>query len=358
MKSLSCANRECLLAGKAAAERVVRHGFYRTKWGRRRRYRCRTCGKTFCANSGTPYHRLQHRRATFDEVAALSVEGLNKSAISRVKRIGWNTVDRWLERAANSCHRFNDRTITGLAIEEIQADEIRTIVGGKQQPIWVFAAIDVWSRLWPSTVVGRRSYRNALSLFQDVAKRVDLARFPLIATDGFEFYEKVVRRVFGPACLYGQVIKMRRNDRVVRVERRTRIGVAWRWEQALSDSEDSEKLNTSFIERLNLTIRQGSAYLCRRTLCYPRRRKRLEAHLELLRCYYNFVRLHRALKFGREVRTPAMQAGLTTRRLTFRDVFSIRSLPVTPIRVTYRFADLTAGRRETASQQAPRRQAA
>jgi len=29
-----------------------------------------------------------------------------------------------------------------------------------------------------------------------------------------------------------------------------------------------------------------------------------------------------ALRFGREVRTPAMQAGLVARRLTFRDVFS------------------------------------
>jgi hypothetical protein len=72
-----------------------------------------------------PYHRLQHRRATFDEVAALSVEGLNKSAIARVKRIAWNTVDRWLARAAESCYRFNDRNITGLAVEELQADEIR-----------------------------------------------------------------------------------------------------------------------------------------------------------------------------------------------------------------------------------------
>ena len=47
----------------------------------------------------------------------------------------------------------------------------------------------------------------------------------------------------------------------------------------------------------------------------------LEAHLELLRCYYNFVRPHGALKFGRETRTPAMQAGLATRRLTLRDIF-------------------------------------
>jgi hypothetical protein len=151
---------------------------------------------------------------------------------------------------------------------------------------------------------------------------MNLPCFPLIATDGFEFYERVVRRVFGAACLYGQVIKTRRNDRVVRVERRTRIGAAWRWEQALSDSEDSVRLNTSFIERLNLTIRQGSAYLCRRTICYARCKERLAAHLELLRCYYNFVRPHRALQFGLEVRTPAVQAGLTERRLTLREIFS------------------------------------
>ena len=71
------------------------------------------------------------------------------------------------------------------------------------------------------------------------------------------------------------------------------------------------KLNTSFVERLNLTIRQGSAYVGRRTICHARWREHLEEHLELFRCYYNFIGTHRALKFGREVRTPAMQAGLT-----------------------------------------------
>jgi hypothetical protein len=42
----------------------------------------------------------------------------------------------------------------------------------------------------------------------------------------------------------------------------------------------------------------------------------------LLRCHYNFVRPHIALKFGREMRTPAIQAGLTTRRLNLREIFS------------------------------------
>ena len=49
---------------------------------------------------------------------------------------------------------------------------------------------------------------------------------------------------------------------------------------------------------------------------------RLEDHLELLRCHYNFLRPHRASKFGSEIRAPAMQAGLASRRLTFREIFS------------------------------------
>jgi len=46
--------------------------------------------------------------------------------------------------------------------------------------------------------------------------------------------------------------------------------------------------------------------------------------LELLRCHYNFVRPHSALKFGCEVMTPAMQAGLVSKRLNWREVFVAR----------------------------------
>jgi hypothetical protein len=117
---------------------------------------------------------LQHRRAIFDEVAPLSVEGMSKSAIARVKRIAWNTVHRWLEKAADWCRHFNDRKIDGLSVVELQSGEIKTIVGGKKQQIWIFAVIDVWSRLWPSTVVGKRSYHNTLSLFRVLSSRMNL----------------------------------------------------------------------------------------------------------------------------------------------------------------------------------------
>jgi hypothetical protein len=77
MKSLTCPNRRCSRLGKAAAGSIIRHGFYTTSCGKRRRYRCRICGKTLSSNSDTPYYRLQHRRATFDEVAALSYGGID-----------------------------------------------------------------------------------------------------------------------------------------------------------------------------------------------------------------------------------------------------------------------------------------
>jgi transposase-like protein/IS1 family transposase len=265
MKSLNCPNQDCTPSKEGDAGAIIRHGFYRTRWGKRRRYQCQACGKTFRSTTGTAYYRLQHRRNTFNEVASLSVEALNKSAIARIKKISWNTVHRWLERAAAWCRRFNDRRIRRLSLAELQADEIQTIVGDKERPIWIFVVLDVWSRLWPATVIGKRSYLNTLDLFRNLSHRMNPEVIPLITTDGFQFYERVIGRVFGPACVYGQVIKTRRNDRVIKVERKALIGEG-RLSQALLDSEDSETLNTSFVEWLNLTLRQGSAYLGRRTL--------------------------------------------------------------------------------------------
>ncbi len=52
-----------------------------------------------------------------------------------------NTVDLWLERAAACCRKFDDQRITKLDTSELQADELRTIAGGKADAVWVFATI-------------------------------------------------------------------------------------------------------------------------------------------------------------------------------------------------------------------------
>ena len=101
-----------------------------------------------------------------------------------------------------------------------------------------------------------------------------------------------------------------------------KIGTATRLRSTLWESEDSETLNISFVERLNLTIRQASAYLRRRSPWHARGADQLRRHVELVRCHYNFVRPHSALRFGSDTRTPAMQAGLVSTRLALSDIFT------------------------------------
>src|SRR5262245_52829289 len=135
MKSLHCPNRDCTPSKEGRQEPLLFATVFKTRWGKRRHYQCQTCGTTFCSTNGTAYYRLQHCRTTFDKVASLSVEGLNKSAIARAMRTSCNTVHRWLERAAAWCRRFNDRRIRRLSLAELQADEIQTILGGKKQAL-------------------------------------------------------------------------------------------------------------------------------------------------------------------------------------------------------------------------------
>jgi len=252
----------------------------------------------------------------------MSVEGVSKSAIARIKGLSWNTVSRWLELAAKHCRVFNEKHLKGYELRELQADEIQTFVGRRDKNCWVFTILEVWSRLWLSFVVGRRSYANTKKVFDEPLKAGNINGRILITSDGFSPYEWAVNKLFGVACIYGQVIKSRRNNRITKIERKLIIGQSSSLEAALFDSEDSETLNTSFVERHNLTIRQGSAYLNRKTPCHPREKEYLANQLDLLKVYYNFIRLHRALKFGKLIKTPAMQAGIMQRPLSFREIFS------------------------------------
>ena len=109
-------------------------------------------------------------------------------------------------------------------ILELQADELCTFVGDKDSTRWLFAVLEVPSRLWAGSVLGRRSARNTNTVINDVIVRGRLVGVPLIATDGFEDYFGAIEHLIGPACVYGQVLKTRRNNRVIRVDRRVKIG--------------------------------------------------------------------------------------------------------------------------------------
>ncbi len=303
-----CPNSACTQQSQGSA--ITRHGFYRTRRGRRRRFRCLACGQTFSTRTNAAVFGLRCSYRTFERVARLSVEGVSRASIARVENVAWHTVDRWLTKASTLARRFNERHLHSVPLIELQADELRTFAPSKGKPLWVFASIEVCSRLWPSTIVGRRSYGSTKALFNDTLARGHTVGVPLITTDGFPFYERVIRAAFGVGCVYAQVLKTWRRHRIVNVERKTVIGTPRRLQKALDTSEDSTHANTAFIERLNLTLRQTVAYLRRRSPTHARCAERLRRQLDLASCHYNFIRKHSALRFGREVRTPAMVAGI------------------------------------------------
>ena len=122
-----------------------------------------------------------------------------------------------------------------------------------------------------------------------------------------------------------------------------RLGTEASLTVALQAMGFSGRLNTAFIERVNLTVRHGIAALARRTWATAQQSPSLLAHLEWWRAYYHFVRPHQSLQVtlvqprergGKLVaqrdlqRTPAMAAGRTNRRWTTREVLSCPLPPV------------------------------
>jgi hypothetical protein len=178
---------------------------------------------------------------------------------------------------------------------------------------------------------------------------------PIFTSDGLNLYFYALTAHFGywlevdrqgrhrrqwqvePSLIYGQVKKCYRRCKLVRVSLVMRLGTEDALKAALQGLGFSGRLNTAFIERVNLTVRHGVAALARRTWATAQQSPYLLAHLEWWRAYYHFVRPHASLRVrlvkprergGKRLaqhyrqQTPAMAAGRAHRRWTAREVLS------------------------------------
>jgi hypothetical protein len=143
-----------------------------------------------------------------------------------------------------------------------------------------------------------------------------------------------------PQLLYAQVVKSYRRRRLVGVKHRVVFGTMERVTQVLSACV--WQINTAFVERLNLDLRQRVAAVGRRvnTLCQGE--DSLGQQLVLFQSYHNFCLPHASLRVplaapeptngtgsatqGRPC-TPAMAAGLPERGWTLREVYMFRVPP-------------------------------
>jgi hypothetical protein len=141
---------------------------------------------------------------------------------------------------------------------------------------------------------------------------------------------------------YAQVVKRRKSGRVVEVTTKIIFGSEAAVQARLAASGVSQTINTSFVERNNLTCRQCNGRLSRKVLSFSKDLTWLEKHLWLSLAYYHFVLPHDSLsqrlsapqptrgsgspKKWQPV-TPAMAAGLTDHVWTMEELLSYRVPP-------------------------------
>lgn len=343
-----CPNLDCMARGKSGEGNIVIHGKTRA------RYRCKTCGKTFSAQTGTMFEGLRKPKTLIVIVVTLLAYGCPIQAIVQAFGLDERTVASWRDRAGKHCQEVHQAVVQQgqLDLVHVQADEIR--VKGHKMIAWMGLAMMVSTRLWLGGVVSlTRDRCLADRLLSQVRACCQPLCALLVCTDGWNAYPGSIRRAFrekvketagcGRACLQvwpqlciATVIKHTKKKRVVQVTRRMAQGTLETAQKLLQHSQGGTVLNTAFIERLNGTMRQRLASLTRKCRHAARRVMALETGMYLLGCTYNFCWPHHELsrreataqgKRGEVLLTPAIASGLTDHVWSIWELLSYRVAP-------------------------------
>jgi IS1 family transposase len=347
----------------------------------RHKLKCAVCDHYFSERIGTAYFGLREEERIFTIATTALAEGNSLRGTSRIVGADKDTVCRWLSRASDHCARVSGYLLRNLPLRECQLDELWSFIHKKEQnltpveqilneygDVWVWLSFEPILKLMPAFVVGKRIQENANLLIAKTAAVSD-GRKPLFTSDDLPHYaaallaqygvwETVVRRpgqrgplrkprLLPPSdLLYAIVVKRRAKGRVVEVRPRVVFGSEAEIRTCLEASPVSQHINTSYVERDNLTMRQGSKRLTRKTLGFSKELPWLEKQLWLAVAYYHFVLPHNGLRRtlnpelptqgGRgspkrwQLCTPAMAAGVTDHMWTMEELLSYRVPPQRP----------------------------
>ncbi|MHB8753330.1 MAG: hypothetical protein ACYDBJ_29615 [Aggregatilineales bacterium] len=287
------------------------------------RWRCQACRTTFSCRRGTPLYYLKSNPAQVEMVLWFLAEGVDVSVLVRYTGRHEATVSRWLARAGSQSASWHRVLFQGLSLALVQMDELCVRVRGMDKRRWLWLAIDPVSKALPSLHLGARKAEDAYALVHDLKHRLAENCVPAFTTDGLRSYFYALTAHFGrwhtavgarvahwqveATLLYGQLVKRRERRTVVF----TTMRMVWgkRADLTLIQAAHgfSHCIQTAFIERVNLTLRQSIAPLTRKTWSLPRSEVHLLLHIEWGRGYYHFIRPHQSLR----QRSPAMALDLT-----------------------------------------------
>jgi IS1 family transposase len=342
-----------------------------------RQFHCTSCNGYFLETHGTLFHDKRIAVELIVQVLACLAEGLGIRATARVFEVAPKTVLQWLMEAAEQLQAFSRYFLCDVHVRQVQLDELyavlRAVKDGElsedeaiqrleRSPCWVWTAMDPETKLLLVVDVGTRTLAMAQCVVHQVVQVLAPDCVPLLLTDGFRAYMTALLTHFGhwihpprrqdkgpmpkprwmpvPQLLHAQVVKSYRRRRLVGVKHRVVFGTRLAIEQVLTAC--GWTINTAFVERLNLALRQRVAAMRRRSATSCKSEDGLGQQLVLFQVYHNFVLPHTSLrqalaeavptnghgsaKVWRPC-TPAMAAGLTDHVWSLREVLFYRVPP-------------------------------
>jgi IS1 family transposase len=261
------------------------------------------------------------------QILAMLCEGSSMRSISRIADVSINTVSKLLVEAGEACLRIHHEQVRNVKASRIQCDEIwsfcyakaKNVPSAKAAPegagdVWTWTAIDSESKLMVSYFVGDRSSESAMYLMDDLQFR--LANRVQLTTDGHKAYLEAVEGAFGGDIDYAMLQKLYGELGGNTPERRySPMECTGTVRRRIEGNPDMDKVSTSHVERMNLSIRMQNRRFTRLTNGFS---KKLDNHIHALAlyfCFYNFCRIHKSLRV-----TPAMAAGITDRLWSLEDI--------------------------------------
>jgi IS1 family transposase len=362
--------------GSHPAHWIVGAGRYSTQNnGQQQMYRCEWCKQRFSERQGTVFFGLKTPTETVCRALVALSEGVSIRSTARIFGEKPETILMWLRRAGEHSQQVSDYMLRNLHVSQAQMDELWTFVQKKEKNLsawealqteygdtWIWVVFDPVSKLVLSLVVGEREEEQAVGVLSQLKARLAAGCLPLFTSDQLPQYLQALLRVFGrwiqpqrrgargrfpnprleapDDLLYATVHKHKQNGRVTSVTTQTVLGDPAAIARQLEAARPGLKINTSFIERFNLTLRHLVSRLRRKGLTFSKKRKYLIWHLQLATAYYHLVRPHGSLRQRLDqpsptrgspklwrLRTPSMAAGLTNHIWSMKELLSFRVPP-------------------------------
>jgi hypothetical protein len=343
-----------------------------------RQFQWVSCHGSFYETHGTIFQGQHASPDLIVWVIAGLAEGLGMRGTARVFGIDANTVLQGLVEAAEQLQTFSHYFLRELPTQQMQRDalyaglsavrngdrsEAEAVERLSRSPHWVWTAIVPESKLLLCVQVGERTLAMAQAVLHPIAGQVAPGGVPLFLSDGYAHYLTAIvshvgcwvqplrKQATGPApkprwmplpeLIYAQVIKTMTRRRIVEVQHWVIFGTKAAVDQVLSAC--GWQINTSFVERLKLSLRQRVAAIGRRSATPCKSEEGLRQQLALFQAYHNFVLPHASLRQALaepgatngcgsarawRPRTPAMAAGLTDHIWSLREVLRFRVPPL------------------------------